>query len=152
MDLILWRHADAEDGPYDMERALTPKGVRQAQRVGQWLNHKLPESCQILVSPARRAVQTAQAIGRKFTIVNALAPNAHPEALLLAANWPNSLEPVLLVGHQPTLGQVAALLLAENEQDWNVRKANVWWMSQRGEAPNIKTFLKLVTSPEFIEK
>ncbi len=152
MDLILWRHADAEDGPIDMARALTPKGVKQAQRVGHWLARKLPANCRIFSSPAQRALQTAQAIGRKFVVVNTLAPNAHPEALLLAANWPNSQEPVLLVGHQPTLGQVAALLLAENEQDWNVRKANVWWISQRGEAPDTKTFLKMVTSPEFIEK
>jgi phosphohistidine phosphatase len=150
--LILWRHADAEDGPVDMARALTPKGIKQAQRVGQWLARKLPANCRILSSPAQRALQTAQAIGRKFMIVNTLAPNADPETLLLAANWPNSQEPVLLVGHQPTLGQVAALLLAENEQDWNVRKANVWWIGQRGEAAHPKTYLKMVTSPEFIEK
>ena len=33
MDLILWRHAEAEPGEPDLERALTPKGVKQARRM-----------------------------------------------------------------------------------------------------------------------
>ena len=61
MDLILWRHAeafDAEPGADDMERALTPKGQKQARRMAEWLTSQLPEGCKILVSPARRAIQT----------------------------------------------------------------------------------------------
>ena len=43
MDLIFWRHAEAEnrrEGQDDLERALTHKGERQAQRMAAWLNQR----------------------------------------------------------------------------------------------------------------
>jgi phosphohistidine phosphatase len=152
MELILWRHADAEYGPADMERALTPKGERQAHKVGQWLSRNLPESCRILVSPAKRAIQTADAIGRKYKIVPEIAPGATPQALLLAANWPQRKEPVLLVGHQPTLGQVAGCILTGQALEMNIRKSHLWWIMQRDREGDSETFLKLVMSPEFVGK
>jgi phosphohistidine phosphatase len=57
MDLILWRHAeaqDARDGQGDLERALTTKGERQAERMAQWLTRRLGASTRVLVSPAQR--------------------------------------------------------------------------------------------------
>ena len=69
MDLILWRHAEAvAERPDldDLERALTPKGERQAQRMGEWLNQRLAESTRILVSPALRCQQTVRGLGRSF--------------------------------------------------------------------------------------
>jgi phosphohistidine phosphatase len=152
MDLLLWRHAEAEYGPPDMERALTPKGRRQAQKMGQWLARKLPESCRILVSPARRALQTADALGRPYKVVPEIAPDASAAQVLLACQWPQRKEPVLIVGHQPTLGQVAALLLSGNEQDWHIRKANVWWISQRGQDEESGTHLKLALGPDLVSK
>lgn len=59
MDLILWRHAEAEPGEPDLERALTAKGQRQARRMADWLGSQLPDSCRILASPALRCLQTA---------------------------------------------------------------------------------------------
>lgn len=152
MELILWRHAEAEYGPPDLERALTPKGERQAHKVGQWLARNLPDSCRILVSPAKRALETADAIGRKYKIVPEIAPDASPQALLLAANWPQRKEPVLLVGHQPTLGLVAGQLLTGLDLAMNVRKAHLWWIMQRERDGDSETFLKLVMSPEFVNK
>ena len=153
MELILWRHADAEYGPPDMERALTPKGLKQAERMGNWLARNLPESCSILVSPARRAIQTADGIGRKYRIVPELAPDAIPESLLLAANWPHRKDPVLLVGHQPTLGQLGSLLLAGSNRDWHMRKGNIWWFAQReNETMGLETWLKLALAPDFVNK
>src|SRR5262245_50508609 len=111
MDLILWRHAEAEPGDDDLDRRLTSKGIKQAARVAAWLERHLPDSCRILVSPARRAQQTAQALGRKFKTVDEIAPGASAASVLAAANWPASRESVLIVGHQPTLGEVASLLL-----------------------------------------
>ena len=60
MDLILWRHADAQNPSEpgeqaDLARALTPKGERQARRMAEWLNSFLPDATRILVSPAVRA-------------------------------------------------------------------------------------------------
>src|SRR4051812_14665310 len=111
MDLILWRHADAEPGAPDLQRALTARGHKQARRIAQWLSSQLPERCTVLASPALRTVQTVEALERPFKVVAELAPDADPHQLLRLAKWPLGKEAVLIVGYQPTLGQVAALLL-----------------------------------------
>ena len=94
MELILWRHAEAEAGEPDEGRVLTPKGHKQAWKVADWLDRNLPGSCRILVSPAKRTIQTAEALGRKFKIHPDLAPEATPEQILAAAHWPVSRESV----------------------------------------------------------
>ncbi|NHZ39191.1 MULTISPECIES: phosphohistidine phosphatase SixA [Massilia] len=155
MDLILWRHAEAHDadpGQDDMERALTPKGQKQARRMADWLTSQLPDSTRILVSPALRTLQTVEPLKRKFKIVHELAPGADPEDILMAANWPNGREPVLVVGHQPTLGQVAALLLSGHPQDWQIKKANAWWLVQREALDPYSLYLKGVMAPDLIVK
>ena len=47
MDLLLWRHADAEDGDDapvdDLKRKLTPRGERQASRIALWLHRQMPD-------------------------------------------------------------------------------------------------------------
>lgn len=155
MDLILWRHAEAEDagpGQSDLERALTSKGLKQARRMGQWLDSQLPDSCRVLVSPAVRTLQTAEALGRKYKIHADLAPGAEPEDILHAANWPGNKETVLLVGHQPTLGQAAALLLTGDELDWEMRKAGAWWFAQRDPGNALSVYLKAVMAPDLVVK
>lgn len=134
MDLILWRHAEAvveREGQDDLERALTAKGERQAQRMAEWLNQRIAHSTRILASPALRCQQTAQALSRSFKTVPSIAPDAAPEAVLKAARWPESAEPVLVVGHQPTLGLVAAQLLCGQAQPWAIKKGAVWWLRSR---------------------
>ena len=134
MDLILWRHAEAfelPEGQDDMDRALTAKGERQAHRMADWLNQRLAHSTRILVSPARRAQQTAKALDRNFKTVAALAPGGSVDAVLLAARWPDGPEPALVIGHQPSLGLVAAHLLAEMPQAWAIKKGAVWWLRNR---------------------
>ncbi len=42
MELILWRHAEAEDGTHDSERKLTAKGIKQAARMAKWLRARVP--------------------------------------------------------------------------------------------------------------
>lgn len=152
MDLILWRHAEAEDGEPDMQRALSPKGQKQARRMGEWLDTQLPEGCKILVSPALRTIQTAEPMGRKYKIAPQLAPDAGPQDILRAANWPNAKEAVLVVGHQPTLGQVAALLLSGKAQNWEMKKASAWWFVQREPQDPDGLYLKAVMTPELIVK
>jgi len=155
MDLILWRHAeafDAEAGESDMERALTPKGQKQARRMAEWLTSQLPEGCKILVSPALRTVQTAEPLKRKFKVVQELAPGSDAEDVLQAANWPNAREPVLVVGHQPTLGQVAALLMSGQLQDWEMKKGSAWWLVQRDPKDPYSLYLKAVMGPELAVK
>lgn len=134
MDLLLWRHAEAHparEGQADADRPLTPKGERQARRMADWLNTHMAHTTRILVSPARRCQQTAQALARPFKTLEALAVDAPVSTLLEAARWPRGGEPVLIVGHQPSLGQAAALLLSGQEQPWAIKKAAVWWLRHR---------------------
>ena len=152
MDLILWRHAEAEMSEPDLQRALTQKGQKQARRMGQWLDAQLPAGCKILVSPALRTLQTAEALGRKFKVVAQLAPGADAQAVLDAANWPHAKEPVLIIGHQPTLGQVAALLVGAIDADWEIKKANAWWIVQREPQDDDSIYLKAVMAPDLIIK
>ena len=152
MELILWRHAEAELGEPDEGRALTGKGHKQAWKMADWLDRNLPESCRILVSPATRTVQTAEALGRKFKIHADLAPDKSPQDLLAAANWPDSREPVLVIGHQPTLGLVAAQLIGGMPQEWSIRKANVWWIAQRERGDITTNYLRAVMAPDLIAK
>ena len=150
MDLILWRHAEAEPGEPDLGRRLTAKGIKQAERVADWLDGHLPDTTRILVSPADRAQQTALALKRKFRTVDELAPGATATAVLTAAGWPDSRESVLVVGHQPTLGEVAALLLAGQELPWSMRKSAVWWLSNRVRDGVSAVVLKVVIGPDFV--
>lgn len=150
MDLILWRHAEAESGEPDHDRRLTAKGVKQAARVAAWLEQHLPDSCRVLVSPARRAQQTASALGRKFKTVADLAPGASVASVLGAANWPDSREAVLIVGHQPTLGEVASLLLAGEEAGWSIKKGAVWWLTDRDRDGSAAVLLRVAIGPEFV--
>jgi phosphohistidine phosphatase len=132
----------------DLDRALTPKGERQALRMAEWLNRHLPASTRVLVSPARRAQQTATTLDRRFKTVPALAPDGSVEALLHAARWPDSREPVLVVGHQPTLGLAAAYLLAGQPLGWAVRKGAVWWLRVREREGERQVVLHAVMAPE----
>ena len=150
MDLILWRHAEAEASEPDLLRRLTPKGAKQAERMGNWLDVHLPEGCRVLVSPAARAQETARALNRKFKLVDELAPGASVHNVLAAAKWPDAREPVVIVGHQPTLGMVAAFLLAGEEAQWSVRKAAVWWLSNRDREGGASVALRCVISADLL--
>jgi phosphohistidine phosphatase len=152
MQLILWRHAQAEDAPSaasnswtgsgdprnrDLARELTIKGEKQARRTAEWLRPRLPPGTLVLVSPAIRTVQTAQQLTANLERVEALAPDTAPEALLAAAQWPGTLErSVVIVGHQPTLGRLASLLLTGQDLDLAFGKSAAWWFQSgygRGE-------------------
>jgi phosphohistidine phosphatase len=137
MELVLWRHAEAEDGAPDLERRLTAKGEKQARRVAAWLNDRLPDSARILTSPAVRTQQTSAALlalsNRKIRIVPQIAPGAEPDEFLRAVGWPNARSTVVAVGHQPTLGLVASTLLAGRIQEWSIKKGAVWWFASGAE-------------------
>jgi phosphohistidine phosphatase len=129
MDLILWRHAEAEDGIPDSARELTKRGRKQAAQIAAWLKTRIPADCAILVSPSKRTQQTADALGLPYETNKKVGTGAAPDEILAAAGWPEREGTVLVVGHQPTLGGVAALILCGEESDWTVKKAAVWWFS-----------------------
>ncbi len=128
MDLILWRHAEAEDGVPDEARRLTPKGRKQAKNMAAWLAPRLPAGWRLMSSPAARTRETAAALAKDFAVEPALSTSATPQGLLRAAGWPDGRGTVVVVGHQPTLGAAAALALAGEAQAWNVKKGAIWWI------------------------
>jgi phosphohistidine phosphatase len=157
MDLILWRHAEAREAKPDeddLARPLTARGLKQAEKAAVWLNRYLPEGTRVLVSPSVRTRQTAEALGRKVRINDGLAPGATAAQLLEAARWPDSKEPVLLVGHQPALGQLAAYLMAGatalDGPPWALRKGAIWWLRQRVREDGAEVVLVTVRSPEML--
>ena len=157
MDLILWRHAEAEDwllgdesSRLDLDRSLTQRGEKQAARMAAWLDRQLPEGARILVSPARRCEQTALALGRKYKIRSELSPDATPAQLLELVQWPGNKYPVLVIGHQPTLGQTIAQLLALKETECAVKKGALWWLRNRDRDGHSQTVVVTVQSPEVL--
>ena len=154
MDLILWRHAEAHllrEGQSDAQRALTAKGERQAQRMAAWLQRRMAQSTKLLVSPALRCQQTAKALERHYKTVAALAPQGTLEDLLAAVRWPDAAEPVLVIGHQPTLGLAVARLLAGVDQPWPVKKGAVWWLRHRErEGGEMQVVLQAMQGPDLL--
>ena len=130
MDLILWRHAEAEDarGNDDLGRALTARGRKQAEQMAAWLGARLPATTRILASPALRCQQTVAALGRSVSTVDAIGPGAGAQAVLDAADWPGAGGAVLVVGHQPTLGETAARATGAGDEHWRLRKGAVCWL------------------------
>src|SRR5262245_39051254 len=125
MDLILWRSAEAEaenGSAEDLNRRLTPKGRRLADRAGGWLHQRLPSRIVLLSSPALRARQTAEALGTPAKTEKSLAPGSSPEQILRAAGWPAYKGLVVVVAHQPDLGGVLASVLSEGRGRWSVKK------------------------------
>ena len=141
MELILWRHADAEPGRDDAKRALTDKGRKQASKVAKWLKPRLDDKWTILASPTVRTRETADALGMKYDTKITLGPDSSASAVLREAHWPDGDRNVLIVGHQPILGQIAARLITGHAGDMLIRKGSVWWFStkmvEEGEAGTV---------------
>lgn len=150
MDLLLWRHAEAEEGDNDFERALTGRGEKQAKAMARWIHQHLPRHLRIVVSPAVRTRQTAEALELPFETARQIGPEALPSDLIAAAGWPATRGAVLLVGHQPGLGQLASLLLAGQESEWTIKKGALWWLSRRIRGGESQTVLRTVVSPDLL--
>jgi phosphohistidine phosphatase len=150
MDLILWRHAEAEDGFDDLARALTPKGKKQAARMAEWLTQNIPQPWTVIASPARRTQETVAALNVPFETHQKCRPGAHPETILEAAAWPYSEGSVIIVGHQPTLGMAAALALTHQPYPWSLRKGAMIWLTSRDREGVSPVQLRACLSPDLI--
>ena len=150
MDLLLWRHAEAEEGLPDLKRKLTQRGQKQAQQMAEWIRKYGPRNLRILSSPARRCQQTAEALARPFETDKRLGTDSEVSSLLAAIGWPDGGKEgaVLIVGHQPTLGQTAALLLSGEEANWTIKKGALWWFSNRTRQGESQTVLRAVIPPD----
>ena len=116
MLLSLLRHAEAvAHATNDAERELTPKGVEQARRVGEFLRAHGGRIDAILSSPFKRAEQTAriaaEKIGVRVTMENFLASGMAPQHALEGLARYSTLAHVMIVGHEPDFGELAAALM-----------------------------------------
>jgi phosphohistidine phosphatase len=155
VDLILWRHAEAleaVEGGDDLIRPLTARGKKQSVRMAGWLDRQLPEGARIMVSPALRCQQTVAALRRRYKTRDELGPTSDASRLLQLAQWPQGRGVVVLVGHQPALGDAIAAMLGLTQAELAVKKGAIWWLrsrarDQREGAPAV---LLAVQSPETV--
>ncbi|MCB1958983.1 MAG: histidine phosphatase family protein [Rhodocyclaceae bacterium] len=150
MDLLLWRHAEAVDGIPDHARELTERGHKQAAKVAAWLHANRPKRLRVLASPTVRTRQTAAAFSDQFELIPALAPEHGIAGIVAASGWPEGRDATMIVGHQPALGNLAALLLAGHEADWTIKKGALWWFTNRVRNGETQTVLRGVISPDLL--
>ena len=152
-EIILWRHAEAHDateGQDDLDRKLTVKGQRQAERVAFWLDRNLPQQCRVFASPAKRSQQTARCLSRKHKTLNELSPAARPEEVLAAVGWGIQTEPIVIIGHQPWIGECIHWLLMDATAPLSVRKGAVWWLQSRDRDGANDVIIRAVATPELL--
>lgn len=134
--LFLMRHGIAEDagpGVSDAERALTTAGGRKVARSAVGLRRLGARPEIILTSPLLRARQTAerlqQFIGHKppIEIYQPLTPGHDPEEVLHELVAYRGLREIVLVGHQPDLGELASYLVSGTTTavSFDVKKGSV---------------------------
>jgi phosphohistidine phosphatase len=157
--LFLWRHAEAEDTSPDLERALTGRGRRDAKHVAAALAKHLDGHARLIASPAVRARETAQPLAGKLSldveVDNRLAPGVRPRDVLATLDEVlregNADELTLvLVGHQPWVGQFARRLLTGEDGDWSVKKASAWWLVRRSRNGDSEWTLRTVIDPDLL--
>ena len=119
--------------------------------MGKWVLEHQPKDLRIIVSPAVRTQQTAEALKLPFETHRKIGPEACVSELIAASGWPAASNSVLIVGHQPTLGRMAALLLAGNEAEWTIKKGALWWLSNRVRRGETQTVLRAVIPAELLD-
>ncbi|WP_242447310.1 SixA phosphatase family protein [Nitrosomonas supralitoralis] len=150
MDLILWRHAEAHDGFPDAARNLTEKGLNDAKRMSDWLRSRLPGNTKVIVSPTQRTQQTAMALRSDFITETKIGPGANVRDILAVADWPNVQGAIVIVGHQPTLGNVASYLIPDIPAGLSMKKGSVWWIRYQKNENRFEPVLYSVIYPEMI--
>jgi len=151
MELLLWRHAEAEDGEDDMKRRLTSRGEKQARTMAAWILAHQPKDLRIIASPSVRTQQTVDTLKLPFETIRKIGPEACVSELIGASGWPSAPGSVLIVGHQPSLGRMASLLLAGHESEWSIKKGALWWLSNRVRRGETQTVLRAVIPVEMLD-
>lgn len=143
--IILWRHEEARPASYpgslaDLHRDLTHHGFLRARKTAKWLKRELPKPYLVVSSFATRAALTAIALKSRVILKEVLNPNAQAVDVLkwlhafereMVRDYPIDAslpEVLIIVGHQPWLGQLASYLAGMGEQEAPIKKGAVWWL------------------------
>jgi phosphohistidine phosphatase len=126
--LILVRHAKAaDDGPSDLERPLAPRGRRDSAAIGRSLAQSGIAADRVVVSPALRARHTWDAAQAELgdevdTVIDDRVYDNTVAALLdVIHDTPDSVHALVVVGHNPSIGELAGAL-ADSEGDSDARR------------------------------
>ena len=160
-DLILWRHAEAEEASasgLDTDRVLTKQGRKDAAKMAGWLKQHLPTDVLVLVSPARRCQETAAALAEvskvEIRTADFLSVNNSVETIAKEVAGIADAKTLLIVGHQPNLGYLIARLLKMQDKACVVKKGAVWWLRQRqleiGNHTALQTYLLTLQHPGYL--
>lgn len=153
MNLLLWRHGaadESEDPSADLARGLNARGRKQVAQVAAWLQARLPAEVSVFAGPALRTQQTAAAFTSAFRVIDMLVPAAAPEQILTNVGWPDHRGTVIVVGHQPALGRLAAYLLFGAETEVSIKKGAVWWIANRDREDRAQNVLRAVATPDLV--
>ena len=117
--LILMRHAKSEWGQglglggRDIDRPLNARGVADSERMASWLGARLATPIHMLVSPARRAQQTAAALRKKLEVASFETHEPlylAEQSLLRQIIADAELDNMLIVGHNPGMEELVEFL------------------------------------------
>jgi phosphohistidine phosphatase len=156
-NIIFWRHAEAEEyseSGADRDRALTKKGRKDARKMAKWLSEHLPENAKVFCSPAKRCQETAAALSKFSTLdINVVGfLNTDSTVEIITQKLINEEDDInttfLIVGHQPTLGQLIAKRLGMQQNACVVKKGTVWWLRQREDDEGLENYLFTVQHPD----
>ncbi len=162
MEVYLLRHGLAEergrDGQADEDRALTRKGAKKVRIMGRWMKAQGIELDLFLTSPLLRARQTLEVIQEFYPhvpvrISKGLVPEGSPRSAAQAlARSGKKHKRILIAGHEPLLGKLAAYLLTGNiSAGIEFKKAGLCKMAVPGAGQSGPAVLHWLTSPKLIE-
>lgn len=141
-NIILWRHAQAIDSlssnnyADDLARSLTYKGQQQAKNMARWLAQHKGSNMQLTSSEAIRAHETAQTLHSNITVNKAFNPSSSLQQVLVALAKMGQTQDLILVGHAPWLGQLAAHLVGTTQFEFSIKKGAIWWLRLNESEPN----------------
>ncbi len=124
-ELILLRHAHAEPpapGQSDLDRPLSAEGNAEAEAAGRWLRDQRLVPDLVLCSPARRTRETLESVLGQVGYVDQRLEDdiyeASPGALATLVDRHQEVERLLVVGHNPGLERLVALLHSGQSGDY----------------------------------
>lgn len=134
MQLLIVRHAIAMDreeyaktGRPDSDRPLTDTGRRRMRKNARGLQRISPHPDLIGTSPWLRAADTARVIAETLGVermetVEEMTPDHHPRELAQWLNGKVDIGSVIVVGHEPHLGEVVTWLMGGSGSNVEFKK------------------------------
>jgi phosphohistidine phosphatase len=90
------------------------------------------------------------ALGRRYKLREELSPYGQAQEVLDLVQWPVAKGAVMVVGHQPYLGQVVAKLFDMEPGECSIKKASVWWIKTKAHESVLQTSLHAVQSADLV--